>query len=385
MTNPVLLAVVGTLCIVLACGLVMGTFVWRQRRTVSSDNNAVTIKPCAGPMARLDFAQSLDPIAFATAAEAEAVAYAGVHLAGHLADGTTITLQFLKELATRSQLLVGASPEATQALRAGTAVIQKFNADGRFLPHVADAKNGRVIEVMKEAGYGRKAIAGAAAASAIIVSAAHIIATADLARSVRLIDQKLDMLLAYRRIDQDAALERIYTEARELLLQPLGELQRIEIWRLRGELRELRITWRRELEHHLRQIENPAEEAWISRMFTFQSDIDKRIGGKISGAMIQLAMVEYSLRIDRLLASATDNWDVSERTLADELAAIERVGKLLAEKAAFISEKRRGSAQPMINGIAAIVSHYRATLRAQAEGVIDGLGAASTQELLANA
>lgn len=384
MTNSVLSAVVGALCVVLACGLVLAALVWWRRRNASPAGAAVAINPCAGPLARLDFAQSLDPVAFADAAEAEAVDYAGAHLAGHLADGTTMTLQVLKELATRSQLLVGASPEATKALRAGTAAIQKFTVDGRHLPHVVD-KNGQIIEVMKEVRYGRKAIAGAAAASAIIVSAAHMIATADLARTLRLVDQKLDRLLAYRRIDQDAALERIYTEARELLLQPLGELQRIEIWRLRGELRELRITWRRELEHHLQQIENPAEEAWISRMFTFQIDIDKRIGGKISGAMIQLAMVEYSLRIDRVLASATEGWDVSERTLADELAAIERVGALLKEKSTFISEKRRGSAQPMIDGIAAIVSHYRDTFGAQAGNVIDGLATASAPQLAADA
>ena len=31
---------------------------------------------------------------------------------------------------------------------------------------------------------------------------------------------------------------------------------------------------------------------------------DQRIGGKISGGMLQLAMVEYSLRLDRVLMDA---------------------------------------------------------------------------------
>ncbi len=54
-------------------------------------------------------------------------------------------------------------------------------------------------------------------------------------------------------------------------------------------------------------------------MFTSQNSNDERIGGKISGGMLQLAMVEYSLRLDRVLAVASDTWDVSAVTLADEL------------------------------------------------------------------
>ena len=47
---------------------------------------------------------------------------------------------------------------------------------------MADSKTGQMLEVMKEVGSGRKLTAGAVAASTIIVSAAHLIATADLAR-----------------------------------------------------------------------------------------------------------------------------------------------------------------------------------------------------------
>jgi len=308
---------------------------------------------------RLDFRQSLDPSQFAKAAEEETLAYAKTHLRDFVADGATITLQMLRQLAAQSEMVVAASKEATQAMRAGAAVIQRHGLSKRLLPHVIDRKTGQAVEVMKEVGYGRKVIAGAAGASTIVVSAAHMIATADLARTLKLVDQKIDLLLAYRRIDQQAALERIYTAARELLAAPLDEMRRLEVWRLRGELRELRATWRSELEHHLLQIENPAEEAWIDRMFTSQSSYDKRITTKISGGQLQLMMVEYSLRIDRILAAATDTWGVSERTLIDEITAIERIGTLLRDKAAFISDKQRASAQPMIEGIKSIVTHYR--------------------------
>ena len=184
-------------------------------------------------------------------------------------------------------------------------------------------------------------------------------------------NQKLDLLLAYRRIDQNAALERIYVAAKELLAAPLHEAQRMEMWRLRGELRELRVVWRREMEHHLLQVENPAEEAWLDRMFTSQHSYDQRISGKISGGMLQLAMVEYSLRIDRVLAVASDAGTLSEGTLMDELMAIERVGTLLKEKAGFISDKKRGSAQPMIEGLGAMVTQYRTLLKPRPDLLLD--------------
>ena len=356
------LAISGGFALIGLCTLAMATVIARRSRASDKTQDVSSVAVCAGPIARLDFAQSLDPGLFARAAEEEALAYAEVHLRNFIADGTTITLQTLRQWAAQSEMVVAASAEAMKALQTGTAVIQRHGSSRRLLPHVMDRKSGQALEVMKEVGYGRKAIAGAAAASTIIVSAAHMIATADLARTLRLVDQKLDLLLAYRRIDQEAALERIYTAARELLAAPLDEMRRMEVWRLRGELRELRATWRRELEHHLLQIENPAEEAWVDRMFTSQSSYDKRITGKISGGLLQLMMVEYSLRIDRVLAAASDTWDLSERTLADELSAIEQVGTLLKAKAGFISEKRRGSAQPMIEGIGSIVAQYRALL-----------------------
>ena len=85
-----------------------------------------------------------------------------------------------------------------------------------------------------------------------------MISAADLARTLKQVDQKLDLLLAYRRIDQAASLERIYTSARELLASPLDEIRRMEVWRLRGEMRQLRAAWRGEREHHLNEIKDPS-------------------------------------------------------------------------------------------------------------------------------
>jgi hypothetical protein len=336
---------------------------WRRPGAViaAPSKTFVRILPCGGPIVRLDFAQSLDPMRFAQAAEEEALAYASRNLRDYIADGTTITLQLLRQLVGRSDITVMPSATGKAAVQTGKAVFQ-WDLLGRRLPHLADAESGKIVEVLKEVGAGRKAMAGFAAATTIIVSAAHMIATADLARTLRLVDQKLDLLLALRHIDQQATLERIYTAAKELLAGPLDDSQHLELWRLRGELRELRATWRREFEHHLVQVDDPAQKGWVERTFTSQSSHDRRITGQISEGQIQLAMLEYSLRVDSILAAASSSWEASLLTLADELAAIERVGWLLQDKAGFISKGGRDAVRPMIEGIGAIVGGYRQLL-----------------------
>jgi hypothetical protein len=71
-----------------------------------------------------------------------------------------------------------------------------------------DARSGRVIEQLKEMPVST-VTARLATLSAAIVGAAHFIAGADLAKRLSRVESKLDLLLASRRIDQLARLERI--------------------------------------------------------------------------------------------------------------------------------------------------------------------------------
>ena len=53
-----------------------------------------------------------------------------------------------------------------------------------------------------------------------------------------------------------------------------------------------------------------------------------------------------------MLVIASDTWQVSEKTLADEINAIDRVGGLLKQKAGFISSKSPHlTVQPLVEGI----------------------------------
>ncbi len=108
----------------------------------------------------------------------------------------------------------------------------------------------------------------------------------------------------------------------------------------------------------------------MDRMFTRQSSQDARIAGRISGGLLQVAMLEYSLRVDRVLAVASETWGVSEVTLQAELTAIERAGALLKRKASFISIERRSSAQSIVEHLETVVHQYRRLLPSVPEQIV---------------
>ena len=69
--------------------------------------------------------------------------------------------------------------------------------------------------------------------------------------------------------------------------------------------------------------------------------------------------VENALRLDRVLAAASDTWEESTRTLRDELTQIDKSCEILREKAGYISGKDpRLSAQPLIAILESMVECY---------------------------
>ena len=69
--------------------------------------------------------------------------------------------------------------------------------------------------------------------------------------------------------------------------------------------------------------------------------------------------------------------------LADEVAAIERIGTFLKAKAGFISEMRRSSAHPLVGGTRTIVAHYRAPFPSRLDlSIAQDIGDAAAVPLL---
>ena len=134
------LALIGITCLAAAI------MVARRRAVaavVATASQVTPAEPWGGPIARLDFSQSLDPELFAHTAEEEALSYARLHLRDLLADGTVITLQSLRQWAVGAEMVVGATAEATAALRTGAAVLQQHGASTSCCPTWPTARPGR--------------------------------------------------------------------------------------------------------------------------------------------------------------------------------------------------------------------------------------------------
>jgi len=322
----------------------------------------VSGQPLDNVVTKLTFAQSLDPDAFAIASRKSALEQLNAMLASRVSGGLEVTVSGVRLLPSGVEMTVAASRKGQSLLSEGKAVIARHGRSGRALPILKDARTGKIIEQMKGVRMA-KTLSRLRAMSTAVIGAAHIIAGADLAKRLKRIECKMDLLLAYRRIDQVAALERIYTSAKELGSGAMSRDKCWELWRLRGELRELRYTWRREMQHHLMLIEDPKEAGWLKRMFTRQKSVDGRIHEKITEGQLQMGLIEYSMRLDQVLAVGSGTVSEYEGTLADELKELDAVREQLESKSKLISGKYPDlSVKPVVKAMSSIVEQYRKLL-----------------------
>lgn len=326
------------------------------------ENREVIAHPPDNPVSRLSFTNSFDPDLFAIASEQSAVSHLNDLLRTGVGDGIVLTVNGVRLLPSSAEMIVSISRDGQKLLEQGKAVIARHLQSGRRLPILRDARTGEFIESFKEAKMATT-LSRVGALSAAIIGAAHIISGADIARRLKEVEAKIDLLIVYRRIDQMATLERIYTAARELISGPLGSEERWELWRLRNELRELRLAWRREFQHHLNLIEDPRDAGWVYRMFTWKKASDQKIHSRITDAQINVTLMEYSMRLDHVLAAIGGTLDKFEITLADELFDLDELAKLLQSKANLISGRyQEVTVEPTVKVMTEIVQQYRTLL-----------------------
>jgi hypothetical protein len=358
-----------------------------QRRMVEEQRHLSKImRPivaCSRPMdnvvTRLSFADSLDPERFAATSEECALGLVNRVLA-RTGDGITLTVNSLRLVPSGVEMTVSASREGQVLLSQGTAVISRHGRSGRALPVLRDSSTGKFIENMKGVPAAT-ALSRLGAMSSAVVGAAHIVSGADIAHRLKLIDRKVNLLLACRRIDHLAKLERIYTAASELGSGAMNRDKCWELWRLRGELRELRYTWRRELQHHLNLIDDPATAPWFARVFTRQRTSDSIVHTSITEGLLQLTMIEYSMRLDQTLAVGSGTISEFERTLAGELIELQTVADLLAGKAEMISGRYPDlSVESTVKGMNLLIEQYRRVLPRSPDALERTVVTAITQE-----
>jgi hypothetical protein len=109
-----------------------------------------------------------------------------------------------------------------------------------------------------------------------------------------------------------------------------------------------------EVEHSLALIENPADEPWLKQKLKWKRSVDEQIVAGIAGCYGRV-QIEYGLRLDRVLAAASDLRDVADITLVDELTALTGVAELLKTKVALISEQRRTSSLELVDFVESLI------------------------------
>jgi len=371
--STVLLAVIVAL---LLCTLFMGVLLYKRSKSlvdqklsgIEQENMKVLSRVTAlaessqkfdSPISRLTFPQSFNSDLFSQAskgaADAELVRLSKA-LSDSVADGLQITLQGVRMTQQGAEMIVSASASGKELIKEGVVKFQIHKATGVRLPKLVNAKTGRVFEELKEMPVS-KITSKLATVSGAVISAAHLIAGADLAKSMARIDSKLDRLLALHRVDQLAKLERIYMSARELAFRPMDKDSKLEMWRLRGELRELRSAWRQECSQKLSQIEDPDEATWYKRWFSRQRSIDQRTVDNISQGESEVFLIHYAMRLEHVLSIGSDTIDEFIYSQASELEQLDELNHILKEKSEYISKKYPElSAEPMMDALSMLIT-----------------------------
>ncbi len=313
------------------------------------------------PITRLTFRESLDAERFAAASIESSTAGINAFLASRAADGIEVTVHSVRLVQQGTEIIVGVSAHGRELMKQGRAVLMQAT-DGSRRPMLVFKNTGRIAEQLKELPV--SAITSKlASVSSIAVGGAHLVAGADIAKRLGQVERKLDFLVAARGIDQAAQLERIYIAARELASGELLHDQQLEMWRLRGELRQLRSAWRREFQLRLERIEDPASASWFKRHVTSQRTVDKRVAGQISAGEAEVALMEYSMRLEYLLAVGSNTIDAFRLSQASELEQLSELADELREKESYIQGVDHDeSVDSIVRAITAIVDAHRALL-----------------------
>lgn len=146
--------------------------------------------------------------------------------------------------------------ELTSSIKAGLArgtLRLARDRNGKLLATVQDTRTGKITELLRGAPSGARL----GALTATVYGLAHLVSAQDLSTKLDAVSTKIDLLLAFRSIDQRARLEAVYARARELGMLPLDDTVKEQVRELRQEVRELRYVWRGEVVQSLKALRDP--------------------------------------------------------------------------------------------------------------------------------
>ena len=263
----------------------------------------------------------------------------------------------VRELATAGSQLTF---ELTSSIRAGLArgtlrLVRDRN--GSLLASVKDTHTGKITELLRGAPRGARL----GALTATVYGLAHLVSAQDLATRLDDVAKKIDVLIAFRGIDQRARLEAAYARARELGMRPLDAAAVQELRTIRHDVRELRYVWRGEVMHAVDALRDLRPlNRWNERIpGTKASHAAVRDG--LHEAFGRVALMEFALRFEHLLAVASDDSEPFLKVLPDELSAWDELGDRFEAKAGAIAFEDL-SAQPYVEAVREVADVYRTGL-----------------------
>lgn len=220
---------------------------------------------------------------------------------------------------------------------------------GKVLPRILNQKVG-MARLTKLAG--------------IAVNTAHIISGADQANELKLIDKKIDYLVAMRKLDRLSKLESNFYLARELLAQSANPVNRSKILDLHREVIEMRTNWRNEIEQKLKHIEDPHTKSFFDKLFTTRRSRDKLVYAELSRFEEEIALIDFSFIYDIALCESIGHINSSLRM---EISRLEKTKNLLRQKTGYLSEAEDGGPiDKQIDQLDGIIRRYRNFLPDQA-------------------
>lgn len=267
----------------------------------------------------------------------------------------TLNENFLKEFGTKNLLYLDnisssvkkikngvvweISDKGKKLIKTGKAELVFHNKSGKLLPAIKDAKTGRFIEQFK----GKVPNVGfrIVKLSNVLVNCAHIISGANISKRIKILDKKVEYLIAGRKIDQLSKIETNYNLARELLFCPLNGNDISTLKLLHKDNLELRSVWRREMELKLDKIEDPNNIIWIKKLFSRQKTRDNKLKQSIIECEFEkeIRLIDFTIFFDLALCHAIGNSSAFINTsLSDEIKRLNKIGKILNKKKSYIKE-----------------------------------------------
>ena len=266
-----------------------------------------------------------------------------------------------------------------QLAQEGEVSIPMHGAVGRWLPELQD-RGGRFVEL---ASGSSEVLGTLANVSALVVSVAYMVASRDTLRRLRHIESRIDELLAGRRSERIARLERIYVKSGELLCTLPYGVRSHQLDTFQSELYELRAGWRREIECMLDAAPDPsARRSWATKLVRYAPII----GGAVEWSnlrarkprerqlyehLLPIVDIVRCLRLALLVDVCIAQWNESvdllfQHTLGNEFEMWEGIAAKLEEQARQFQSakapKYRTAIMPAVEAIRAYTDALDGTL-----------------------